>query len=208
MVRPQGLIEAVLVTLQNESELPSAANFVGYTPDIASESIKLPVIEVSPGPQEQISEMNTDLVGYTTDDAGNRTGKIYESLYTLELNVAVWTAHGSKFSPRDISDTVREALYAHETAGPNEPLRNPDGSPVDEVWRFAMQEGEQTDDLTTSPSLRRWQQTLLVSASEQYVTDSDAPPIEQIDIADEITSSGDIEDGSYGKITVSSGDTQ
>jgi len=175
MVRPQELIEAVLYTLQTSADLPDSANYVGYTPDINSESIKLPLIEVSPGPQTHLSEMNTDFVGFKTDDSGREVGRIYESLYTLQLNVAVWTAHGSRFSPRDIADAVRDELYAHATAGPDLPLKNPDGSPVDEVWRFALQEGEQTDDLTTSPTLRRWQQTVVVSASEQYVTDEEDP---------------------------------
>lgn len=175
MVRPQEIIEAVLFTLQNEADIPDAANFVGYTPDINSESIKLPLVEVSPGPQTHISESNTDFVGYKTDDSGREIGRIYESLYTLQLTVAVWTAHGSRFSPREISNAVRDGLYAHDTAGPSRPLRNPDGSPVDEVWRFALQDGEQTDDLTTSPTLRRWQQNVVVSASEQYVTDEEDP---------------------------------
>lgn len=175
MVRPQQLIESVLYTLQNEPSLPSEANFVGYTPDIDSESIKLPLVEVSPGPQSHLSEMNTDFVGYKKDDDGREIGKIYESLYTLQLTIAVWTAHGSGFSPREIMDTVRDALYAHDTAGPDQPLRNPDGSPVDEVWRFALQQGEQTDDLGTSPTLRRWQQIVVISASERYVTDEKDP---------------------------------
>lgn len=175
MVRPQEIIEAVLVTLQNHDDIPSAANFVGYTPDINSESIKLPLIEVSPGTQNQLSEMNTDFVGFKTDESGRDVGRIYESLYTLQITVAVWTAHGSKFSPREISNAVRDALYAHETSGPDRPLRNPDGSPVDEVWRFDLLEGEQTDDLTTSPTLRRWQQNIVINASEQYVTDEENP---------------------------------
>jgi hypothetical protein len=175
MVRPQKLIEAVLYTLQQSDDLPSATNFVGYEPDIDSESIKLPLVEVSPGLQEHVSLVNTDFVGFKTDDDGREIGRIYESLYTLEINVAIWTAQGSKFSPREISNAVRDELYAHDTAGPDQPLRHPDGSPVNEVWRFAIQEGEQTDDLATSPTLRRWQQDILVSASEQYVTHGEDP---------------------------------
>jgi hypothetical protein len=175
MVRPQQLIESVLYTLQQSNAIPDSTNFVGYTPDINSQSIKLPLIEVSTGIQNQLSESNTDFVGFKTDDSGNDIGRIYETLYTLEITVAIWTAHGSKFSPRNISDAVRDALYAHDTAGPAQPLRHPDGSPVDEVWRFALQDGEQTDDLTTSPTLRRWQQNVVVSASEQYITDEEDP---------------------------------
>ncbi len=185
MVRPQQLIESVLYTLQQSDDIPSATNFVGYTPDINSESIKLPVIEVSTGPQSQLSESNTDFVGFKTDDNGNDVGRIYETLYTLEINVAIWTAHGSRFSPRKISDTVRDELYAHDTAGPAQPLRHPDGSPVDEVWRVILQDGEQTDDLSTSPTLRRWQQDLIVSASEQYITDPDEPPTSGFNLTQE-----------------------
>ena len=185
MVRPQELIDSVLITLQQHPDIPDSANFVGYTPDISSESIKLPVVEVSPGPQSKLSEMNSEFVGYAEDDAGRDIGRIYEALYSMELNVAVWTAHGSKYSPREISNAVRDALYAHETAGPAKPLRNPDGSPVDEVWRFAMQEGEQTDDLTTSPTLRRWEQTLTINASEQYVADSEEPPLADFSVTAE-----------------------
>lgn len=177
MVRPKELVEAVLFTLQQSDDLPEEANFVGYEPDIDSESIKLPLVEVSMGTQLEVNESNTDFVGFRTDDNGNDIGRIYETLYTQELTVAVWTAQGSKYSPRDMGDTVRDELYAHETAGPDQPLRHPeDGRRLDEVWRFWITEGAHTDDLGTSPTLRRWEETIQISASEQYVTDADQPP--------------------------------
>lgn len=175
MVRPRELVEAVLYTLQQSGDFPDSTNFVGYQPDINSESIKLPLVEVSTGPTVEVSEMNTDFIRFKKDADGNDIGRIYESLYTLDLDIAVWTAHGSKYSPRKLSDSVRDNLYTHETGGPSKPLQNPDGSPVDEVWRFSVEDGEQTDDLNTSPTLRRWQQTAVVSASERYVTDGESP---------------------------------
>lgn len=176
MVRPKELVEAVLYTLQQSNDFPEATNFVGYEPDINSESIKLPLIEVSLATQVEIDETNTDFIGFKTDDSGRDIGRIYETLYTQELNIAVWTAHGSRYSPRDMGDTVRDELYAHSTGGPNEPLRHPeDGRVLDEVWRFRITEGAHTDDLGTSPTLRRWQETVQISASEQYVTDEEDP---------------------------------
>jgi len=182
MVRPKELIEGVLWTLQQHPDIPDSASYVGYTPDINSESIKLPVVEVSMGPQVRLREENTDFVGFKTDDNGNQIGRIFEALYTLELNVAVWTAQGSKYSPRDISDSVRDALYSHDIAGPGEPLVHPDFGPIDEVWSFDILEGSHTDDLTTSPTLRRWQQDVSVSASEQYVVHPDEDPVTAINI--------------------------
>jgi hypothetical protein len=183
MVRPQELIDGVLYSLKNSSDIPSDANFIGYEPDIDSQSIKLPLIEVSPVTQQVVSDINSDFVGYKTDSNGDRIGRVYDSLYTMQLTVSVWTAHGSKYSPRDMMDSVRDALYDHETAGPDLPLRKPDGSEIDEVWSFQMSEGEQNDDLGTSPTLRRWEQNLLISASEQYVTDE--KPIEGFTLDEE-----------------------
>ena len=202
MVRPKELVEAVLYTLQQSDDLPNETNFVGYEPDINSESIKLPLIEVTLESQVEVSESNTDFVGYRFDGNGNRIGKIFESLYTQELSISAWTAHGSRFSPRDISDTIRDELYAHETGGPEQPLRHPDDNRVlDEVWRFDILSGDQTDDLGRSPTLRRWEQSIEIAASERYLTNSPNATIESIDFNDTVTETNN-------KIEVSSGDTK
>lgn len=178
MVRPQQLLESVLYTLQQSEELPSSISFVGYEPDINSEPIDLPMIEVSMGTQIRISEANSDLVGYVTDDSNNRIGRKYDLLYTLELDVAIWTAQGSKYSPRRLSDIVRSELYKHENSGPHEPLRSPEtDNTLDDVWRFVILDGTRTDDLTTSPTLRRREHQVSVSANERYVAMGDEPPI-------------------------------
>lgn len=176
MVRPKQLVESILYVLKNEADLPDHSSFVGYEPDIDSESLKLPLIEVSMGVQVEIDESNTDFVGFRKDDDGNNIGRVYETLYSQELNVSVWTAQGSKYSPRKMSSAVRDALYNYTTTGPQETLPHPDIGPLDEVWRVKVTEGEHTDDLGTSPTLRRWREIVQINASERYITDSDEPP--------------------------------
>lgn len=177
MVRPKELVEGVLYTLQQSDDIPDSASFIGFEPDIDSQPINLPLIEVSITTQIEVDETNTDFVGFKTDADGNEIGRIYETLYTQEMTVASWTAQGSKYNPRNIGNYVRDALYSHETGGPNEPLRHPDDNrALDDVWRFEIIEGEHTDDLGTSPTLRRWEEIIEVSASEQYITDE--KPIE------------------------------
>lgn len=175
MVRPQEIIDAVIATFGRSSKLPSEASFVGYEPDINSEPISLPLIQVVTGPMAKVSDTNTDFIGYQTDADGNDIGRKYETGYTIQLDVSVLTAHGSKYSPREIGNTIRDLLYEHATAGPNKPLVDEDGNSLDEVWRFYLQEAEQTDELTRNPTLRRWRQTITVSAVEQYVTDAEDP---------------------------------
>jgi len=181
MVRPDELVEGTLYTLQQSDKLPDGTSFIDHEPDINSESIKLPLVEVSMGSMLDISDVNTDLVGYSTDDDGNQIGRIYQSLYTQELQVSVWTAHGSKYDVGELSNVVRQELYKHTTAGPDIPIRHPsDDRQLDEVWRFWLTEASRTDDLATSPSLRRWQEIIQISASEQFEAIPSEDPIEKV----------------------------
>lgn len=173
MVRPQSIVEAVSYTLQQDDSIPSETNFLENEPDIENDAIKLPVIEISSGAQARLSESNSDFVTHKLDGDGNQIGRVYELLYTLEITIAVWTADGSMYNAKEIGDSVRDALYKHDTAGADIPLENPDGTIVDDVWRFSVDSGEQTDDFSTSPTLRRWQQEVLVSAGEKYTTEEE-----------------------------------
>lgn len=184
MTRPQELVEGVLYTLQKSDKLPDKMSFIGYEPDIESEPIKLPIIEVDMGTQVSIDEVNTDFVGFEEDESGNDVGRIYQTLYTQELRVSVWTAQDSRYDPRDISDDVRTELYSHVTSGPGKPLRHPDDDRIlGDTFRIWMTEGEHTDDLSTSPSLRRWEITMFISASEEFIVQPDAGVIESFDQA-------------------------
>jgi hypothetical protein len=180
MVRPKEIVESIVLVLQSSDGLPDEANYVGYEPDIDSESIKLPLVEVSMGQMLEIDETNSDFVGVRTDSNGNDIGRIYETLYTQDIEISVWTAQDSKYSPRDLSDAVRDAMYSYTIAGPNKTLPHPDLGTLDEVWRVDIISGGHTDDLGTSPTLRRWRQVIEISASEQYLTDADEPPVEAI----------------------------
>lgn len=182
MVRPQELVESVLYSLQQNSELPSESTFVGYEPDIDSEPISLPMIQVDPdGDMVDETRTNTQFVQYKRDKSGTITGKLYERLYSIEITVAVWTAHGSQYDPRNIGDIIRGELFQYDTSGPAKSLAKPDGTPIDEVWNFTVNSARQTDNLGTSPTLRRWQQSIIISASETYVEEVSEPLIEVTD---------------------------
>lgn len=181
MVRPQELVESLLFVLQNTGEFPEKTNFVGYEPDIASESIKLPLVQVSLGTMLEVDTTNSEFVGYREDADGNIIGRIYESLYEQDIQISVWTAHGSKYSPRDLSNIVRDTLYPYTSYGPDDTLPHPELDGLDEVWFVEVTEGDHTDDLGTSPSLRRWQQIVEINASERYITNADEPPIDEIE---------------------------
>lgn len=177
MVRPDDLVGAVIRSLKRSGRLPEAANYMDHEPAINTEAVKLPVVAVSPETQVRVSETNSDLVGYKEDDDGNRVGRIYQSLYELPLNVAVWTAQDSRYDARELGQAIRDTLYEHDTKAEAADLHYDDGEPIDELWRFRVSQGEHTNDLTTSPPLRRWQQNITLSASEQYVVTPEEAPV-------------------------------
>jgi hypothetical protein len=176
MVRVKELIEAVLNVLKQSGQLPSETNFIGVEPDMDTQPIKLPLVEVSSQRQEEVQETNTSFVGFRTDDDGNQIGKVFQSLYYETLEISVYTAQGSKFDPKELGQAVRDVMFGFSTKGPNKTLIHPDFGPVNEVYMVEMLYGNHTDDLGTSPPLRRWTQELEIYASEQYLTDADSPP--------------------------------
>jgi hypothetical protein len=178
MVRPNEIVEALLYSLKQSDAIPDEANYIGYEPDINSESIKLPLVQITMLDKIDANEINSEFVGFRTDDDGNQIGRIYETLYNQQYDVSVWTAHDSQYSARGLGDAVRDSLYEHTTGGPNEPLIYPDdGSEITDVWRMNLIDAQHTNDLSTSPTLRRWTETVRVSASERYITDAEEAPL-------------------------------
>lgn len=177
MVRPDEIVNAVIRSFEESGRLPDRTSYMDHQPSINTEPVKLPVVEVSPQTQIRVDEMNSDLVGYKEDDSGNRVGRIYQSLYELDLNIAVWTAQDSKYDARELGRGVRDTLYEHDTKSEAADLYFEDGEPIDELWQFRVVQGEHTDDLTTSPPLRRWQQVVTLAASEQYTVTPEEEPI-------------------------------
>ena len=165
-MRPREIIEQVVLAVKDSGRLPDKTNYVGYEPNIDTESIKLPLLEVSTVSEARIAEHNTDFQGVIEDDNGNAVGRVYHALYQLTIEVNVWTAQGSKYDPQELGDAVFAALYQYDSAGPSRDL-------TDDVWRFRVGDGETDDDFTTSPTLRRWSQEVDIWAEEAFTTDED-----------------------------------
>lgn len=165
-MRPRELIEALVAAVQQSDEMPAGMNYVGYEPNIDTESIKLPLLEVVTVSEARIAEHNTDKQGVIENDAGDTIARVYHALYQLTVEVNVWTAHGSKYDPDELGDAVYRALYPYDSAGPSNSL-------ADDVWRVRIGDGSPDDDFGTSPTLRRWSQTVDLWAYETFTTEED-----------------------------------
>lgn len=165
-MRPKNVIETVVDTLKESGRLPDSTNYVGYEPDMDSEAIKLPLLEVVTVSEARIDDHNTDEQGVILDDDGNAVSRVYHSLYQLSIEVNIWTAQGSKYDPRDLGNEVYRELYQYDSAGPGREL-------ADEVWRVRVGDGNPDEDFSTSPTLRRWSQEVDIWAYESFSDDKD-----------------------------------
>ena len=182
MVRVQEIIDAFLYAFQTSEKIPDDITYVGYMPDIDTEALKLPILHIEILDRNEIGRMNTDFVAYYKDDNGNDIGKVYQSVFETTLQMSVWTAQGSRHDPRKIGDSVRDEIYTYTKKGPGKTLKTPRGEMLDEVWQVVIEAANHTDDMGTSPVLRRWQQNVRVRASEQFIENVEKPHIKEIDI--------------------------
>lgn len=183
MVAPQDIIDGLAHAIRSSDSVPDNINFITFEPDIESNPVKLPLVQVSGESKVTADRTNTNFVGFQEDDSGNDIGRIYKTLYTQEFEVASWTAQGSKYDVQDVSQSVRKSILPYTTAGPAQELIDSEtGEKLDDVWNVKLLETQRTDDLGTSPTLRQRTEIIEVSASEQYVIDADEPPASGFDL--------------------------
>lgn len=175
MVAPQDSIRAVARALERSTEFPNSVSTILHEADPSSEDadVDLPLLEIQPIEVVEPVIHNTDLVGYATDSNGNEIAAVYDSEYEMRLQLDIWTSTDDGYDPDDLGDSLRRALYNHSSYGPKQPLPDEDGSPITDIFYFRIGDGDRTDDMLRTPTVRRWSQEVELWAFEQFRTDID-----------------------------------
>lgn len=175
MVSPRDSMESVARAIARSDEVPSDLGLSLQEADTESDdaNIDMPLIEIQLVDVEHVVVNNDDLVGYVTDDAGNRTGRIYFSEYEMEIDINLWTTRGDGYDPDDLGERLREALYPYSSYGPQQPFVDEDGKQIDQITYFRIGTGERADDLIQTPTVRKWSQNVELWGCEEFRTDED-----------------------------------
>jgi len=175
MVSPRDTMEIIETAVEESGKLPSEMSFLLQEADAQSDDadVSLPLLEVTPVNIEDVVVSNTDLVGYVTDDDGNRTGRIYYSEYEMTIQFDIWTTKHDGHDPDDLGEELRNALYPYSSYGPQQQFVDEDNNPIDQITYFRMSSGERVDDLVQTPTVRRWSQEVEVWGCEEFRTDED-----------------------------------
>lgn len=175
MTSPRDAMETVAKTVARSGNLPSEMSLLLQEADAANDDadVDLPLLEIRPVEVEHVVVNNTDLVGFVTDDSGNRTGRIYLSEYEMTIQLDIWTTKNDGYDPDDLGEKLREALYPHSSYGPQQQFVDEDNNPIDQITYFRLDTGERVDDLIQTPTVRRWSQEVELWGCEEFRTDED-----------------------------------
>lgn len=180
-LNPDEALSSVRATVEHSQQMPTDLDYIEQEPGDENRDITLPVLVFQPLTAIRLSDFNTDFDGYVQNDAGDDVGRVFAAEYRLGIQLDIWTASGSSYSERTLGNKLHDALYPHDTSGPGRPLLDENGNPIDSVWKFQIEDGTQANDLTGTPTLRRWRQDVALwsfhrfDTTEDYVATVDYP---------------------------------
>lgn len=165
-MRPDEIIDTIVDLL--DGNVSDRVSFVKHELDSEGEDsdVYLPIVEIQPITMINLNDFNTDFVGYKHDEDGNQIGRIYQSRYEMDVQLDVWTAARSEDDPNEIGGEIRTTLYPYTSSVSEKEFPG-------DVWKFSFLEGNPNQDLTMSPSVRRWEQDIEIWSYEQFDTTED-----------------------------------
>lgn len=198
MVSPRDAMEVVATSVSRSNKLPPEMSLLLHEADSTSSDadVDLPLLEVRPVEVEHVVLNNSDRVGFVTNDNGERIGRVYFSEYEMMIRLDIWTSADSSYDPDDLGERLRQALYRHSSYGPQEPLVDENGEPVEQITYFRLDNGERIDDLIQTPTVRRWSQEVELWSYEEFRT-TGADPIGGVTFPE----SGDLSGSGNGEIS-------
>lgn len=173
--------ELIARAVLQDSRMPSGLDVILQEPDAeGSDATKtLPLLLVELDDVSRQSVTNSDFVGYKEDSDGNEIARIFESEWEATARIELWNAEGSEYNIDRLGEKVHEVLYSYDSRGTDEFFTDSDGNRVKSLWNFSLGDGSRDDDLTQTPTVRRWRQLADVYGARYYVED-EAVPIREV----------------------------
>jgi len=154
----------------------------------AGNRFEQPIVTLQPTGTIRNDQHNTDLVGYTTDANGNRTGRIFEAIFDMDVQLDIWVAAGNdQLDASELGGDLQRALFWHDSQMIDRPFPDGDGGTVEDIDEFLVEEGRRQDDLS-GPGVRRWRQDLSLLFHDRLTTDE--PYVETVQTPRDGTGSG------------------
>jgi hypothetical protein len=170
MVSHDQAVEIIRDTIDRDDRIPDRMSYIIHEADTegAHANVSLPLIEFQILDTSRDDLNNSNLTDFVFNSNGEKVGRIFELKWEMQLQMNVWTVGGSDHDADTLGQVLRTVLYDYDTLGPDETFQDERGEPVQDIWNFKLQNGERADDLTQTPTIRRFRQSAEVSGAEQY----------------------------------------
>lgn len=173
------IARAILADSRMPSELDVILQEADGEGQDAAKTLPLLLVEFSQSSRPEYK--NTEFVGYEYNDDGEQTSRIFERDWEATAHIELWTADGSAHNIDELADTLVSVLYGYETGTTDDLFFDENNNTVEDLWHFKLQEGFRADELTQTPSVRRWRQVAEVHGSQMYQSEAQ-PPIRDVTI--------------------------
>lgn len=165
--------EAIARAVSGDSRMPSDLDVLLQEPDGDGRDAQktLPLLIVQFEETARPDRKTTDVVGYKQNEDGDNVARIFEKEWSAQARIELWTADGSRYDVDNLGRTLTSVLYGYDTTTTNDPFLDDNGEEIEELWHFSLNEGFRADNLTQTPTVRRWRQFADVYGCELYVED-------------------------------------
>jgi hypothetical protein len=164
MVTRNTVIEATARAIATASRLDGLSQVLTYDPNRAQEdaSVRTPTIALSVVANSREDPAADPLAGYTRNADGAKTGRIFERAYRMELQADIYTLQGDGHDPDTLADDLATALRRYNRDERGDFLEDADGNALSTIRDVRVTGGQRADDLTASPTIRRWRSSIEV----------------------------------------------
>jgi len=181
MVTLKNVLDGVAAAM--EAQVPSLSETIGHEYIDGDDGIiDFPHGEIVIVDNARATAWNTDLVGYKTDNSGNRTDAIYDALFETALQCNIWLAVPSEqHDIGTLGGTLERGLRTYDDQQAGDPLPDGNGGTLSDVDHAVVSAGGTLPiDAGQSPSLRGYQVPFEVMFRDQ--TTVAGTPIETVDV--------------------------
>lgn len=172
-MRPGDALEAIGRALQQSSQF-SGGDYINHLADFehGDAGLKQPIVVLQPIGKIRADAFDSDLIGYTTDQNGDRTGRIFQVDWEMQVQVDIYVAAGNpNFDATSLGYDLETALLPYDSKQQSKAFPDGDNGSIEDVTHFRVGEGRREDDLGGEMAARRWRQDLMVHFNDQTSTD-------------------------------------
>jgi len=172
---PTEVLEAIGRALQDTGQF-TGGSYINHLADWehGDAGLKQPVVVIQPVGRIRSDAHDSDLVGYTTDANGDRTGRIFQADWEMEVQLDIYVAGGNpNLDEKQLGHDLETALLPFDSKRQLSKFPDGDGGVVDAITHFRVGEGRPEPDTGGEMTARRWRQDLMVHFHDQATTTDD-----------------------------------